>query len=214
MTWTLPIRIGAKDDTLDIEHGALLDSMRRYLDVSEGTEIFDETRADARAVEMIWRVNRRVGKQNFPLSMYENLPKWEEACTIKPAIGTPDIERRNRLAGKLRGLGGNDVQGMFDAAELIAGKNFTAGRRVDPSDIVSYWPGINPGPPGYEWSSNYATIGIQLNKSGLLESEFLDLRNKVIETIDELRPSWQTYVIGTDDTFLLGVGIVNQSVVG
>jgi len=213
MTWTLPLRLGARDDTLDIEHGALLDALRRYFDTSEGTELWDETRAEARAIEMIWRIGWRVGKQNFPLKMLENLPKWEEACRLKPAIGTPDVERRAALAGKLRGLGGNDVASMIASAALVAGKNFTSGNLIDPSDVVSYWPGINPGPPGYEFSSSFATLGIQLNKNGLSEAEFLALRNKVIENIDDLRPSWMTYVIGTDDTFLFGIGIVNQSVV-
>jgi hypothetical protein len=212
MAWRFPIQFGGPDRTHDIEHQALLDAMRLAFDTAEDTEFWIETRVDAWAVAMIWSINRRIANQNVPTRMYENLPKWEEACGLRPAVDDLDVDRRARLAAKLRGLGSNTLEGMADAAEKALGINFEAFDIVDPDDWITYWPGLNPGPPGYEFSSNRATVGIQMNRIQLSEAEFRKKRNWVIEIMNQLVPCWETFVVGTDDEFLCGVGIVGQTV--
>jgi hypothetical protein len=213
MGFKFPRRFGARDDTLDIEHQALLEALRPGFDVSEGTELWDETRVEALALAIIWSVNRRVGNQNNPLKMLENLPKWESACTLRPAVGDTDRARRERLAAKLRGLSGNALQDIAEAAEQALGVHFDAFLEVDPADWITYWPGLNPGPPGYEWASNRATVGIRMTTQGLTDSELVIKRNWLIKIIGDMVPAWMTFVVGVGDEFVCSVGLVGQTVV-
>ncbi len=213
MGWRFPRRFGARDDTHDIEHTALLEALRPGFDVAEGTALWDETRVDALAADIIWHINARVAKQNIPRKMLENLPKWEEACTLRPAVGDTDRARRDRLAAKLRGLGGNSLADIEAAATEALGINFDAFLTVDPSDWISYWPGINPGPPGFEFSSNRATIGVRMTAQQLTDTELVTKRNWVVRVLSEQVPCWMTFVIGIGDDFVCAVGIVGQTVI-
>jgi len=212
MGWRFPLRFGARDTALDVEHRALLNQLEPGFDVSEGTGLWIETRADALASVIIWRVNARVANQNNPLRMLENLPSWEESCGLRPSVTDTDVARRRRLAARLRGLGGNALQDIEDTARKALGVNFVAFLLVAVDDEITYWPGLNPGPPGFEWSSNRATVGIQISRQQLTDGELRVKRDSLIQDIDRMRPAWMTYVIGTDDTFICGVGIIGQSV--
>ncbi len=212
MAWRFPLRLGAPDTTHEVEHRALLDYLRQAFDVDSSTELWAETWVDAWAIAMIWRINRRIANQNFPLRMMENLPKWEEACTLRPAFGDLDVERRRRLAAKLRGLSGNTIDDLEAAASQAMGVNFDALILVDPDDEIAYWPGLNPGPPGYEWSSNRATIGIRVQQGSLTHAEYIKKIGYLIDTMINLVPAWQTFVIGEGSQFIVDVGIVGQTV--
>lgn len=213
MGWRFPLRFGARDKTRDIEHQALLDALKPAFDVGEETEIWAETRVDALAVEMIWRINRRVGNQNFPRRMLENLPPWEQSCGLRPSVDDGDGSRRDRLAAKLRGLRGNSREDLRAAAIEALGVHYGSLWEVDPDDEITYWPNLNPGPPGYEWSSNRATVVFRMTKQQLSDGEFRLKRNWLIEIISQMCPAWETFVVTTSEQFFFSVGIVGQSVI-
>ena len=213
MGWTWPFRFGARDETQDIEHQAILDALSPGWDISAGTDLYDETMVDALAITMIWLVNKRIGNQNFPRRMLESLPVWEQACDLRPSVDDLDVDRRARVAAKLRGIAGNSLFDLEAAAEEILGNNFDGLVVVDPDNWITYWPGLNPGPPGYEFSSNRATIGIRMIKTGLPEAVFRARRDDVADAIDQMRPAWMTYVIGVGSDFVLNVGVVGQTVI-
>jgi len=213
MAWRLPLRLGGRDRTYDQEHQALLDALAPGWDIGSDTELWAETRVEALAVTIIWMINRRVRNQALPMRMLDALPDWEQACGLRPVPGDTDVDRRRSVAAKLRGLVGNSLTDISDACSKAMGANFDALITVDPDDWVTYWPGINPGPPGYEFASNRATIGIRVNKHGISEGQFRRKRNELVRMLDDLRPSWMTFVVGTGSSFTVNQGVVGQTVI-
>lgn len=212
MGWRFPLRFGARKKDQDAIHAGMLNYLSTWFDVDSDTELYAETRVDALAVSWIWSCNRRAVNQAKPRSMLESLPEWEEICTLRPAVGDTDVERRARVASKLRGQHGNNMQDLASAAEEELGVYYVTYAIVDPDSEVTYWPGLNPGPPGYEFSSNRATLGIQMSRDDLDDDAFLRRRAHLIKTLDEQRPAWLTFVVGVSGGFLAGVGVVGQTV--
>lgn len=207
----MPLTLGGGESTVEISHQSLLDVMSPGWDTSSNTEFYAETYADAIAVTMIWAVNERLRSQAIPERMLENLVVWEEACNMRPTPAQRDIERRTRLSAKLRGIANNALGDIEDAAQKILGANFIGLVTVPAADQIVYWPGINPGPPGLEWSSNRARIGISMNLNGLALDQFNDLRAAVVEQLDAMLPSWMSFVVGVSSSFVAGIGIVGQT---
>jgi hypothetical protein len=213
MSWPFPFRFGARDKTKDQEHRAILEYLSRWFDVDSTTALYAETRADAASIRTIWTTNRRIANQAQPKRMMEWLPEWESITKLRPSVDDTDVERRARMASKLKGQGGNSITNMAAAAEEELGVYYDGFALVDPDDWVTYWPGLNPGPPGYEFSSNRATMGFKMTRDDLDDASFVRRRSNLLLTIDQMRPSWMTYVVGVGSGFLAGVGIVGQTVI-
>ncbi len=212
----LPWKLGGPDRTLDIEHQALLDTLAPGWDVSPGTEIWAETRAEALAATMIWAINRRVANQSHPLRMSDLLADFEDAASLRVTPAESLVERRRKLAAKLRGIVGNDIAQLAAVAQAQLGPNFVALTVADPSKEIVYWPGISPGPPGYEWSSNRCVVAVHMNRDGLSDDEYRRKSAALAETLDHMRPSWLAYTIGVGSgpgtTFIVGKGIVGMTI--
>lgn len=206
-----PWQWGAGDRTLEIEHQALLDALAPGWDTSSNTELYAETRAEALAVTLIWRVNRRVGNQWQPLRMMDMLEDFERATSTIVSDADTHGDRRMRLAGKLRSVVNNAFTDLDDACRATLGPNFVALAATAPADEITYWPGINPGPPGYEWSTNRAVVAVHVNKNGLDEDSFKRKRAALAEMLDHMRPSWLAYAIGVGTgagtTFIANKGV-------
>lgn len=212
-----PWRFGGADTTADVEHRTLLDALAPGWDVSEGTGAYIESRADALAVSMIWTINRRLAGQLIPTRMLDNLPGWERACNLRPAASDTTKDRRAALAAKLRGLANNALVDIDEAVRACTGTSFLAITVAAAADWVAYWPGVNPGPPGYEWASNRAQLGVHLAKAGLSEARFTRLRSVLLRLLEDMLPGWTCYVVGvgtgTGTTHVCGAGLLGQTVI-
>lgn len=212
-----PWRFGGHDNTQDIELQTMLDALSPGWDVSEGTEAHAEISVDALAVTMIWTVNRRIGKQRFPLSMMDDLEAWEEATRMRVTPSQSLKERRRRLAARLRGIANNAFQDIDGAARTALGHNFVATVGTADGEETSYMPGINPGPPGYEFSNTTAHICIHTNQDGISDQEWRDKRDSLIETLGNIVPVWLQYTIGVGDgtgSFIADIGIADITILG
>lgn len=208
-----PRRYGGGPNVLIIEHMAMLDALAPGWDVSEDTAVYAETYAHALAVTMIWRINGRLRNQRVPTKMLESLPVWEETCGLRPTPSDTMPARRRSLAAKMRGFVGNTLGDIYDVCAAAAATNFVGINLVDPA--TTYWPGINPGPPGFEWSSNRATIGVGLTRTGLADSDFFALVQRLNALLSALVPSWMTFRVGTSEGgFIVDVGIVDVTLIG
>jgi hypothetical protein len=127
---------------------------------------------------------------------------WEDATRINVGLDDSEIERRARLAAKMRGLGGNTIGDIRDACARLCGSNFVALHTVAPANEIVFWPGVNPGPPGLEWMSNRATVYVELTKSGLDQGAFESLVSRLLGELDDLCPSWLTFAWFTVSTSL------------
>lgn len=204
-----PIEFGGEDSTLETEHQALLDALSPGWDVDDpvhSAELFGY----ATALTIAWAVNRRLESQALALGMLENLTTWEEVLKLRPSPTTPDIERRRRVAGKIRGYAGNTITDIYDACASLLGVNFVGIHTTPPASNIIYWPGVNPGPPGLEWSTNRLRIGVEVNTSGLSADAFNEKRSALAELLDALLPSWMSFTIGAGG----GGFVINQGVIG
>jgi len=199
---------GHEEDPLAVEHGALLAAMEPALDPTEGTVHEVETYAEARTLSMIWDAGERLANQAIPARMLEALPDQEQILKIIPTPGTTDNERRGAVAAKQRGLAGNTMVDIEAALRKLLGRNFEEILYTPREDVVAYWPGGIPGPPGYEWTSSKAHIGIRVNQKGLSPGEVQKLIARLFGLLDTMIPAWMTYSIGVGSEFVLGQGIL------
>lgn len=213
-----PLTLGGGDDIHRIEHEALLDALAPGWDAQDpltgsDTDHNAQAWAEATAISMIWAANKRLRNQAIPERMLEQLTVWEQSLSLRPTLNDTDVARRNRVAAKLRGIANNALGDIEEAARTILGINFEALLLVAPADWINYWPGVNPGPPGFEWSSNRAVVAIRMNQNSLGTNDFLALRNELARHLDAMLPSWQRFVVGVGTSFITNVGVVGQSFV-
>lgn len=199
---------GTQNLPTKVEYRALLTALEPGYDPTDGTVHAVETFAQARVVGMVWGAGQRLANQAIPERMLEMLPVWEGILELTPAPGTTDFDRRAAVAGKMRGLQNNALPDIEEVAAKIMGQNYDAVLTVDPDDATAYWPGGTPGPPGFEWSSNVALIGIKVNKTGLDDSAFLLKVGRLREQLQKFLPSWMGFTIGVGDSFVVGSSIV------
>jgi len=213
--WTnpFPIELGGGDSDYEVEVGALVKQYMAKIAISdaEDTESYAEALGEATALSIIWSCNERLRNQGIPTRMLENLAVWEEATGLRPSRHDSEIDRRNDLAGKMRGQTNNALGDISDVALKILGSNFVALLKVDPVNHVVYWPGINPGPPGYEWSSNRAHVAIKMTETGLTPDESQRVRSKLSRQMHALLPAWMTFSVGVGDSFTVGSATVGKT---
>lgn len=207
-----PRRFGGGRRAHEAEHLALLDALAPGWDTDDvDGQAYAELYAHALAISFIWALSGRLKNQAIPSKMLENLTTWEEACRLRPAPTDSVHERRRRVAAKLRGLVGNTVRDIYDTCRAIAGNNFDTVVLVSPANQINYWPGVNPGPPGQEWSSNRCVVGVRLNKSGIGDEDFVSLRERLALSLDAMLPAWCRYQVGVGSSFVVNQGIVGQT---
>jgi hypothetical protein len=194
----------------------LSDAYSPVFDVTDGTIAAIELEAEAACVAMIWAASDRLANQSQALRMIEALPIWEQACGVNPGPRESARERRNALAAKFRGYSGNtesDIRGVCSAA---MGSNFVALHHVPEAEVYAYWPGMNPGPPGFEWMTNRCLVLSQVTKSGLSDDEFLRRVRKMTDTVDTILAGdcvfdwfrWDTD--GVDEGFFLDISNLDE----
>lgn len=177
-------------------------------DVSRESVKGVEAYAYAGAIAQIWAVNTRLRGADIPARMMETLPTYEEVLRTRPSPQDTDNDRRANVAARLRGISGQakyeDIEGVCAA---LLGSAFEGLRNVESADEFSYWPGINPGPPGFEWTSNRAIIGIAVRRGTQSEGAWQRLLSQLRDIIGSLLPGWEVFEVGTDDGgFLVGDG--------
>jgi len=187
---------------------ALLDAYAPGWDSSDDTENVAEARVLALATAMIWAINRRAVGRLVPGAMLETLTTWEEACALRPLPGTSAVARRAAVAARFAGFAGNALAQIYDVCIALAGAAFVG--LAGAASPTHYEPGVNPDPPGAEWSSHRATLAVQLTRGGLPDAALLDLSRRLRLELHAPCPAWMTVVIGTAE----GGAIAGRAVAG
>lgn len=223
-----PRRFGGGKRARTIEGAAVRDQLAKYrFDTSAGTVVAGEAKAYGNAIGGIWAINERLANSEIPTRMLETLVVYEEACRLRPASDDTDVERRAAVAAKLRATAGQATFGdIEDVCRAVMGSNFVQVNRIDPSDSHTYMPGgggaamaalsssaygtYSPGPPGYEWATARASIGVVLQQGGLDNATYTRLRGKLVQILGTLIPSYMRFQVGEGTGgFVVGVGVVN-----
>ncbi len=206
-----PRRFGGAASVQEQHQEALLKANEDFLDPADDKQFFQETYAEARVLSIMWSANRRLENQSVPERMLENLPVWEQSLTLRPTLDDTDVARRALVSARLRGLHGNTPGDVEEAVRRIWGENFISITTPDTADQITYWPGINPGPPGFEWSTNRVRICIRVNNVAVTHSQFIANLHATVDLLQGMLAAWESFVIGTGDSFICNVGIVGQT---
>lgn len=207
-----PYTFGGGESAVDTVHEALLDAYAPAWDVSDEGDKSAEAYAQALAVSFVWAANRRLSNQGQPRKMLEFLTTWEEATRLRGAIVDRAMARRHRLAAKLRGIAGNTLSDIEAACRELLGPVFIALRTTPDADEIVYWPGMNPGPPGFEWSTNRCTLRVQLDKGNLGDAEFDQLVGELSRVLDGQIPAWMTFVWFVGEGFHVGESKLGEDI--
>lgn len=211
-TW--PLTFGdTSDDAFEVEHKALLEAMAPVLDPTEDTAHEIETYAEALGIAMIWDANERLANQAIPEKMLEALTDWEQILKLTPSASDSDQERRARVAAKLRGLINNALPDIEATAKKVLGANYGALVLPDPLTAITYWAGGIPGPPGLEWYSSRAIIGVRMTQTNLTAAQFVAKRAALIQALDSVIPSWMAACVGVGSEFVVNQGVVGTTLI-
>lgn len=202
-----PLMLGGGDSVEDVELEALLDAYAPAWDRAEDSANYAECLACAQLIAMVWAANERLRNQTVPERMLDVVTDWESILKLKPAPSDTDFDRRSRISSALRGLAGNTLTDINDVCATLLGSNFDELVFQDEAETITYWPGVNPGPPGFEWMSTRLKLGVRINQGRLGIAEFSDKVNALSRTLDLMLPSWMTYAIGIGDGFVCDDGI-------
>lgn len=187
---SFPFSFGGGQDAEESIHRSLLDEYAPGFDVSDPNQIaWIEARAEARVIACGWAANQRLRNQMQPLKMCETLATWETATRLRPAASDTLVARRAATASKLRGLSGNTMVDIRDAVRATAGQAYIGIQLTDNSNAITFWPGVNPGPPGYTWSSNVRRLRVQLTPQGVSDEQFQSIVAKVNALLGDMMPS-------------------------
>lgn len=212
-----PWAFGGHDPVEDQEHQALLDAYAPGWDISDDTEMNAEAWMEAVGVSLIWHANRRFGNGLIPTKMTDLLETYEQACNLRPRPTDSTKRRRGALAAKLRGIAGNLYADLQAAALQAAGSAYVGTSVAAAADIYNYLPGISPGPPGQEFSSNRCLVAVLLQTGGRTQASFLALQRDVIEAIEAIKPAWLRVIVGVGTSsggeFVAGVGVAGLTVI-
>lgn len=206
-----PFDFGGGASVVEDEHQALLRQLADVFDTEQDSDAWIETYAEAVAISTVWAANERLRAMHVPTRLLDALRDWEQATGIRPSETATDGSRRAAVAAKLRGLPGNAMGDIEAMAIALAGVHFEAVHVVSPANTVSYWPGVNPGPPGFEWTSNRAVVAVQLNRDGLSDAAFDGLRVRLAAALDSMLPAWMRFAIGVGTSFVANIGIVGET---
>lgn len=204
-----PRRFGSGRRPVELERVALEGAYKRNGFDPRNPTVAAECYAFARPLAAVWGISERLRGAEIPARMIETLPTYEEILRTRPSIEDSDNERRTVVAAKLRGIAGQATsEDIEDVCTALLGPSFEGLARVDPSEIISYWPGVNPGPPGFEWTSNICTLGILVRRGPQDDGRWARLLSHLHDILGTLLPAWEIFFVGTDDGgFIADLGI-------
>lgn len=204
---TMPFTFGGEESPQEIASQALKTALSPEKGL--GYDVTDplmvaEIDAHANTIATIWDVNTRLANSAIPLRMMETLSESEQVYGIRPTPEQSDQERRASLAAKMIALPSNTLSAIEQAAQALAGAQFVGMFTASESQVYVFWPLVNPGPPGFEWTSSRNHIQIALTNDGLPDdASYTRLRSSMTNLLDAMLPSTHTFSVTLGTSFIL-----------
>ena len=212
MGWTLAWNLGSPQEIEAAIYQGLLDEFAPGWNVESDVELAAELKADAWAISLIWQVHRRLYNQLDPMKMIEMLPVWEQIFRFLPVPDATLVERRRRVAGRLKASVTNKLARVIDVAQTILEDAYV--EVVTPVGVDYWWymPGVNPGPPGMPFASARAMLAVHMNDTSYPRSELLRRRADLLGELGDMLPAYVIFDVGIGtghgNSFVTGQGIV------
>lgn len=211
-----PFRFGGGKSSHEQIHEALLSSYSKVLDTSPDGVVDSEAYAEAACLAMVWTAGLRAANQLQPMRMLDWLEPYEKILLTRPAPGDTDATRRRAVAGKFKALTSNAEPDILAACSAILGLNIVGVSYLTGSDVTTYQPNVNPGPPGFDWYSDALVVRVEVNNVGITQSAYDRKVAQVEEMLDGMAPSWMRFEVyrwdtdGTDFGFYLDLSMLDE----
>ncbi len=166
-----------------------------------------EALAEARAINYLWELNRRMANQWDPARMTDFLPRWERILGLVPLPTDTDAARRAKVAAKDAVYGEPPSrQVVSDLMAAVLGPVFV-GLVYTPSTIaLGHVAGGATVPGGVtltdgDWYSTIAHLLVLVQQpAGMPDVDFYATVGQVRPFLDDLLPSWVTFDWARDGT--------------
>lgn len=196
-----PRKLGGGKRPIQVVHEGLLEaSDRAGLDVSEGSVEWCESLAQSAIIANGYAAAERAHYYLIPRKMTESLPMWERALGIQPPTGSPSYARRREVESRFRALTNNAEPDIRDVCSRSTGRCYVGVSYVPLGQELTYLPGVNPGPPGLEWSSSQCTVFVTLTNDGVTQEEYVRRESALAQLLDDFLPGWMAFSIDRVDT--------------
>lgn len=194
-----PRRFGGGKPALEVIHEDLNAARGSAFDPVEGTYVWLENMAFARAIYFDgWQTNQRLGHQWDPERTTDMLSRWERIFGIRRDPTKTEYERRVELTLRWQRFGSLASHSkLVSELEPRLGEYLYGVEYIDLANAIIHvpdgtypWGTVADGAP---WLSTVAHILVRLQKpAGATEGQFYEQAAKVIPTLDPLVPAWVT----------------------
>lgn len=168
-------------------------------DTSTSSNVYYENLALARAICMIWELNRQMASQWDPRRMTHMLPRWEKILGIVPNAEHTEVERRAVVLDKFQRWGeSSDRQRIYDGLREILGATFYDVEYISYAAAVIHTPdgtySFGTANTAYPWYSTVAHILIRLQvPSGYSNGDLQEKVAGIHPFMDSVCPAWVTW---------------------
>lgn len=212
-----PRRYGGGKRAVEVVHESLLEDYSRMWNVEPQSLGWHEAYAEAAMVACAWAGAKASHNSLIATKAAYSLTTWEEAFGLRPSPSESAMQRRANLDAKLRSMGNNAEADIRDTAQRLMGNNFVGVYFIPTIGDVTYWPGIFPGQPPFEWYSKREVLFIEVNKEGLTQDAFTAKVGHLVSVLDDLVPAYMGFEVyvhntnGTDTGFILDLSLLDEA---
>lgn len=208
-----PFRIGGGESKVEQIHLALLDAFVPgwHGDIANDGPKAADAWAMACAITMIWVAGARLSNQILPEKMLDVLEEWERSTGLRPAPGDSLVDRRKRLAARMRGYAGNTLTDITAVCQTLLGTHLVSITLTPTSKELNYQPGVLPGPSGWEFSSNRCCLRIRVQKGTATQVYFEGLMQQLDLALSPLLPAWMTWRWFASDTCIADISLLDET---
>ena len=181
--------------------------------------VHTENLAASRSEQARTRTSARLIYNSLPITSYNRLGQWETILAVPRRLGDTAEITRQKCAAKFKAAIGPSAVNEDEAIATLLGDNFVqvyrqTGVDLDTPPLITYWPGVNPGPASYDlgggaWVSERANLVVEVKQiPGESVGDFLELMNtQLFALLDTMLPAWATFGWATnlDTCFLLDI---------
>jgi hypothetical protein len=180
-----------------------------------GTLVHCQNLAKARLIGFGFRMGEQLAANAFPASADDGLDYWVKVLAVPRRPDDQKWQLRQRCAAHYRATTSVNLSVIQGALQELLGDayvdaSFETGSSMSSPPAITYWPGINPGPVGYDlgggtWLSERCHLWVQVQRpSNMSLANYYNLINvQGFQLLDRMLPAYCTFTISEGDGFIL-----------
>lgn len=213
-----PVKVGGAGPTRMelLERSYLEDHGTAFNTDSLDTYLSCESYAVAKALEYVFRLNASYAMQNQPTQMSYHLDRWESILGLVPGQNDSEQDRREEVRRRIQYLAlPCTLCHLRDFCQDALGDAFLDLRVARYHDGYAY-PAINQDggldlstlsadswEEGLAFTATIAKVRVIVDRDALESRQELERVKRRLGLLDDWLPAWMTWVVTTDNVFIL-----------